>query len=137
MADLKSFASAINRLWTALDDGLQRGLKKAATAINDAAEDNLRGAKTAPAWSYPVPARTGNLLRSQGMDATETNAAYIFNTATYAAAIHSGRIASWAGRGKHKILYGDARAYLDDAVKAHPPEMVIGKEIGEVIQAWA
>lgn len=137
MADMKQLGDDLQRLWAALDAGLHKGFKRAALAINTAAEDNLRGAKTAPAWSYPVPARTGNLLGSQNYKVEPGLVAYVFNNATYAGAVHSGRMSSWAGRGKHRIIYGDARPFLDDAVKDNPPELPIRTEIGKVIAAWA
>lgn len=121
-----------------LDAALNRGMKKAATGVNRAAIKNLSGSRKAEPWTYPVPVRTpGGLRANQGMQIDSPTTAYVFNTAAYAGAIHSGYVSSWAGRGKHKMVFHKPRAFLDDAVASEQPLMVIQREVETELQAWA
>lgn len=70
--------------------GVNRGLFKATHKVNRAALTFLGGDKNAPAGSFPIPNRTGNLFRGQGA-AVNGNAGYVFNTASYAEKIHQDR----------------------------------------------
>lgn len=122
----------------ALDAALSRGMKKAATAVNRAAIKNLSGSRKAEPWTYPVPVRTpGGLRGNQAMQIESPTTAYVFNTATYAGAIHSGYVSSWAGRGKHRMVFHKPRPFLDDAVASEQPLMVIQREVEAELQAWA
>jgi hypothetical protein len=125
-------------LVNALTAALSRGMKKAATAVNRAAIKNLSGSRKAAPWTYPVPVRTpGGLRANQGMQIESPTVAYIFNTAAYAAAIHSGYVSSWAGRGKHRMVFHKPRLFIDDAVESEQPLMVIQREVEGAIAAWA
>lgn len=127
----------VQALMQALTEALQRGLKKGATAVNDFTRANLSGTRTAAPWSYPVPRRSGNLLRRQQMKVMDTNTAYVFNDAEYAAAIHNGYVSEWAGRGKHRMrMKGEPRPYLDDGAERAQPLMVIQREVEGELQAW-
>jgi hypothetical protein len=124
-------------LVAALDAGLRRGLTAAVKAVNTAVRANLNGSRSAPPWSYPVPRRTGNLLRSQQQQVAYPTG-YVFNTATYAAAIHNGYVSEWAGQGKHRMrMKGDPRPFMDDGVETAQPLMVIQREVEGALQAWA
>lgn len=126
----------VQALMQGLTEALQRGLKLGATAVNDAARANLSGTRADPPWSYPVPRRKGNLLRRQQMKVMDTHTAYVFNDAEYAAAIHSGYVSEWAGRGKHRMRSRRPRPFLDDGAVSAQPLMVIQREVEGELQAW-
>lgn len=125
-------------LAAALSGGLRRGLARAVTLVNKAAIKNLSGSRKAAPWSYPVPVRTpGGLRANQHAEMAGALTGYVFNTAPYAGAIHSGYVSSWAGRGKHRMAFHKPRPFLDDAVDAEQPLMVIQREVEGVLRAWA
>lgn len=113
---------------------LSRGLARALALVDGAAQDNLSGAG-APG-SYPVPVRTGNLRRSQGMRLLSPTAGLVFNTARYAAAIHGGlQPVKHHGHGATATYTFESvapRAFLDDAVARVKPDEII---FGELLKA--
>lgn len=132
------FGAKVQAVIAALDAALISGVKKAAALTNRAAITNLSGSRKAEPWTYPVPVRTpGGLRANQQMQIESPTSAYVFNTAAYASAIHSGLVSQWAGRGKHRMVQQVARPFLDDAVETAQPLMVIQTEIVEALSAWA
>lgn len=127
---LRDFASAA---LAALD----RGLSLALVATNRATQKNLMGGAAAEPWSYPVPNRTSNLFTSQQQAKDTPTSGYVFNTAAYAGAIHSGYVSEWAGRGKHRMVQRLARPFLDDGVETAQPLMVIQNTFEKVLPQWA
>jgi hypothetical protein len=120
-----------------LNAQLSTSLNKAADGVNAIARRNLSGAKNAAPWSYPVPRRSGGLLLNQKTQRTTPAnpfTAYVFNLASYAAAVHSGVVNEWAGRGKtRKRIKAAGREFIDDAVAEFQPLMVIQRDIE---QGW-
>ena len=127
----------------AMDAGLRKLVRRAAISINSAAEDNLAGSNAAAPGSYPVPNRTGNLLRSQGWRVVNKYTGFVMNTAGYANAIHAGKSGTEDVGGhvrttdrvfKHKLagkiaykvgsykrkVNTESRPFLDDAVEETP-----------------
>lgn len=134
----REFGIKVQAVLAALDAALASGIKKAATAVNKAAIANLGGNRKAEPWSYPVPVRTPGGLRAQQKMQIETpTIAYVFNTAAYAGAIHSGYVSEWAGRGKHRMVQRPARPFLDNAVETAQPLMVIQRDIEGALSTWA
>ncbi len=116
---------------------LDRGVSLALVATNRAAQDNLSGGAGAAPWTYPVPNRSSNLLTSQQQNKDAPNSGYVFNTAAYAGAIHSGYVSEWAGRGKHRMRAAMPRPFLDDAVETAQPLMVIRNTFEKALPQWA
>lgn len=124
IADL--YRSRAGRWMVAVTAGLRRAL-----ALVDAQAQALLSGAGAP-WSYPVPVRTGNLRRHEGMRLLSPTSGMVFNTADYANAVHTGRVGQWAGRGKSVVVQRAARPFLDDALERVRPEDVV---IGELLRA--
>lgn len=132
------FGAKMQAVIAALDKALITGVRKAATLVNRRAIANLSGSRKAEPWTYPVPIRTpGGLRANQQMQIESPTSAYVFNTAAYAHAIHSGMVSEWAGRGKHRMVQRLARPFLDDAVETEQPLMVIQTQVEEALSAWA
>ena len=134
---LEDFPDKLRQLHAALDAGLAKRLKKATVMVNTYAENNLGGSNGAAPCTYPVPARTGNLRRSQQFKLVDPTFSMVFNTAAYAGAIHEGYVSRWAGRGKHVMASHARRPFMHDAVDKAAPDMVIANEISGVVSAWA
>lgn len=136
----RALAAKALQLVATLDRVLKEKLRTAADLTNRAALANLSGARSAAPWSYPVPVRTrGTGLRAnQRWQSPSPTVAYVFNSATYAAAVHDGIVSEWAGRGKHRIRVKAApRPFEDDAVRSVQPDMVIVRGIQEAVATWA
>jgi hypothetical protein len=134
----RDFGAKVRAVIAALDAALARGVMKAATLTSRRAIANLSGGRKAEPWTYPVPIRTpGGLRAQQQMQMESPTSAYVFNTAAYAGAISSGYVSSWAGRGKHIMVFHKPRLFIDDAVETEQPLMVIQNEVVEAIGAWA
>lgn len=102
-------ASRINRGLAAMDAALRTVLRNLAIRINRNAISNLAGSNSDAPGSYPVPNRTGNLMRGQGWQMASNNrAAFIFNDRPYARAVHEGQESS--------AKFG-RRPFLDDAAQ--------------------
>lgn len=90
---------------------LQRALRRLATLVHREADKRLSG--PAPAWSYPVPRRSGNLARGMASQASPIDAV-IENTAPHAWAVHSGVHPRWPSPpAKPRPFLGDAAAAVD------------------------
>lgn len=134
----QEFGAKVQAIIAALQAALPRGLAKAVTLVDNAAKANLSGSRKADPWTYPVPVRTpGGLRDNQHSEVSTPLSGVVFNTAAYAGAIHSGYGSEWAGRGKHRMTQRLARPFLDDAVAAANPTMVIQDEIQGALSAWA
>lgn len=124
-----------------LDKTAASGVNEAVQSVNAVARKNLAGAKRAAPWTYPVPRRSRNLFinqKAQTTTAASPFAGYVFNLAPYAAAIHSGYVSRWAGRGKHVMAFHAPREFIDDAVNTVNPLMVIQRKIEqEWLTQWA
>lgn len=132
-----TLSERMRSLVAALDASLRRGLTAAVRAVNTAVRANLNGARSDAPWSYPVPRRSGNLLRNQQQQVAFPTG-YVFNTATYAGAIHNGYVSEWAGKGQHRMrMKGAPRPYMDDGVETAQPFMVIQREVEGALHAWA
>jgi hypothetical protein len=119
-------AASVERKSAALAAGVQTGMRSALLAVEREAVKNLSGAGSAAAWSYPVPARTGNLKNNRVVSQPSPGVGIIAFGADYAWAIHSGLVSQWAGRGKSRRVQRTARPFADDAVtKADPAQYVI------------
>lgn len=106
------------------DAALAKGIRKAAIAVENEASDRLSGSGVA--FTYPVPVRTGHLRRSLGVKTSRTGGE-VFNTATYAFAVHEGKVGWWA-RGKVRrkgVRNVTRRPFLEDALKAADPGLII------------
>jgi hypothetical protein len=134
----QDFATKVRAIIAALDAAMKSGVAKAVTLTNNAAITLLGGSRKAEPWTYPVPIRTpGGLRANQHSEMTTPLSGVVFNTSAYAGAIHSGNVSEWAGRGKHRMVQRLARPFMDDAVDAAKPLMVIQTEIEGALQAWA
>lgn len=132
------FGQKVQAVLAALDKALAAGLKRAVTTTNKAAIANLGGSRKAEPWTYPVPVRTPGGLRAQQQSQIESpTSGYVFNTADYARAIHTGYVNEWAGRGKTRMVQRLARPFLDDAVETAQPLMVIQASVEGALQSWA
>ncbi|MDY6981162.1 MAG: hypothetical protein SV201_14905 [Pseudomonadota bacterium] len=109
-----SLAKRYKRRAQALGGALVKGLRRAASAVNREQIKNLSGSNSAEPGSYPVPNRSGNLMRDANwaVDAGASPAGYVFNTAEYANAIHTGEMETPQGV-KYAVR---PRPFLDDAV---------------------
>lgn len=122
-------AAVYRRIRATLDASLDRGMTMALLAVERAQVKNLSGGG-AP-FSYPVPVRTGNLRRSAGHSRESLTSGYVFNTAAYAGAVHSGHVSEWTGRGEHRTVDRTARPFLTDAVEQSKPSMIVQAEISK------
>ncbi len=94
----------------ALERAVARGLRDALMLMENQQVENLTGPGTAPAGSYPVPVRTGNLRRSAYSRARNLSGE-VGNTAAYATKIH------------------DDRPFLDEAVASVDADSVIRRRM--------
>jgi hypothetical protein len=117
-------AAAVAKKAAALGPAVQRGTRSALLAVEGAAVKNLSGSNDAAPWTYPVPARTGNLKNARGI-AQEGGTGIITFFADYAWAIHSGRVMQFAGRSHARLVQRAPRPFADDAVKSAHPETYI------------
>lgn len=99
------YRQRINRLNAALKRGLNRG----ARAVDAEQVKNLSG--SGPAGSYPVPVRKGTLRGGHGWAVQSHRRGAVFNTTTYAMAIHRDR------------------PFLDDAAKAVDVTAMVADEV--------
>lgn len=109
-----SLAGRYKRRAQALHGALVKGLRRAASLVNRKQIENLSGSNSAAPGSYPVPNRTGNLMRGANwaVDPGVNPVGYVFNTAEYANAIHTGEMETRQG-----VRYAvRPRPFLDDAV---------------------
>lgn len=110
----------------ALAEAVRTGTTDALLAVEAAAVKNLSGSNAAEPWTYPVPARTGNLKNARTVKQEPTGVGIIAFLADYAWAIHSGKVNQWAGRGKTRRVQRIARPFADDAIKtAKPTDYII------------
>jgi hypothetical protein len=123
-------ATQYRTLAARLSAALQRGLLKAMSAVEAAAQKLLSGGG-AP-FSYPVPVRTGNLRSSLGDEQLSPTAVEVFDTADYARAVHEGVFSEWAGRGKTKIVQRQDRPFLTDALQSAQPTDIVVAELETV-----
>lgn len=117
---ITSNASSIANQWgkrrKALTAAALRGMRKAVSAVEREQVVNLSGSNSAAPGSYPpVPNRTGNLFRSAGSAVKSARSAIVFNSASYAAAVHKDR------------------PFLDDAVETAQPGVVYMAEVSRAI----
>lgn len=103
-----------------MDNALRRGITKIAAAIDKGQTENLRGSNAAAPGTYPVPARSGNLLQSHFFEVEKHNLAFVGNIAKHAIDVHEGL----GGNRKH-----GRRAFLDDAVETVDPQELLAIEI--------
>lgn len=118
-------AASIERKMRAMPAAVQQGTRSGLLAVEAEAVKNLSGSNDAAPWSYPVPARTGNLKNARGVDQPTPSTGIITFFADYAWAIHSGHVTEFAGRGKTREVTRVARPFADDAVKAAHPEAYV------------
>lgn len=80
-----------------LDTGEARGIKRWAVTVNRKQIKNLDASNLAPPGTFPVPNRSGTLMR--GADERHfSRYAVVVNTTEYSAAIHSGELTTRDGR---------------------------------------
>lgn len=118
-------ASDMQRRVAAFDAVVQKAVAKAAFAIEEAATKNLSGSGEAEPYSYPVPARSGNLRSSMNVEQPASVMAIVFNNAAYAWAVHTGDVnelrSHYAGDGEDTMVVSRRpREFLDDAVRSTP-----------------
>jgi phage gpG-like protein len=96
------------RTW---DDRVKDGLRRIVTKVDREQVKNLSGSNADAPGSYPVPDRTGTLLRGHFSDVKSSRLALVGNTTEYALAIHSGNMTT-----KNGVQYAlRPRPFLQDA----------------------
>lgn len=120
-----TIAKHFRRKVQAMRQAVRKGVRNAAIKINRKQIDFLSGNNNAAPGSYPVPNRTGNLMRSAGW-AIEPVApiAYVFNTAGYAVDIHEGT----GGSERYQ-----RRPFIDDAAEQVAVIDVMSQPIREAL----
>ena len=119
-------AAAIAARGPAFGNAVAIGIRAVTQAVHSAAVANLTG--SGAAYSYPVPVRKGQLRRSMGTQSERTEG-FVFNTAAYANAVHTGNVHQWNGMVKQS-----ARPFLDDAVETVDVLGLMAAEIKKVLQ---
>ncbi|HZP85862.1 MAG TPA: hypothetical protein VFB54_03515 [Burkholderiales bacterium] len=128
-------AAALEAKSAALERSVSVGMSNALAATDREAVKLLSGSNGASPWSYPVPARTGNLRSARDVSQPSPGVGVIAFLADYAYAIYTGVVSQWAGRGKTRIVQRVARPFADDAVaNARPSDYVIDA-VEEVLRA--
>lgn len=124
-----------------LNTSVSTHLNRAVDAVNTLALRYVSGARNAKPWTFPVPRRSGGLRLNQKAQRTTPASpftAYVFNLAPYAAAVHSGVVNEWAGRGKTRTTQVIARPFLEKAVDEVDPLYVVQSGITrEWLTQWA
>lgn len=123
----------IQRKADALAGAVSSGMRSALLATEAAAVKLLSGSNGAAPWSYPVPARTGNLKNARLVSQPSPGVGVIAFFADYAWAIHSGVVNQWAGRGKTRQAQRTPRPFADDAVRQANPASYLFSAVGRVL----
>ncbi|MDR3389927.1 MAG: hypothetical protein P4L92_23060 [Rudaea sp.] len=116
-----------------LSAAVATSMRSALLAVEAEAVKNLSGSGSAAAYSYPVPARTGNLKNDRVVSQPSAYLGIIAFLADYAWAVHSGIVTEFAGRGKTRKVQRPARPFADDAVKAAQPSNYIFDAVERVM----
>lgn len=124
MTSIRTNATQLAREWgrrrREMDAALLKNMTRAAAAVDKAQVKNLSGHKGAAPGTYPVPNRTGNLMKSHFFQVNSNHEAYVGNTAAYALPVHQGESAGRSGG------FINPRPFLDDAVQTvKPTEMIM------------
>lgn len=106
-----------------LERALRRAWRKIGIEIDRKQADNLRGGE-APG-DYPVPVRTGDLLRERFFDARRADYLIVGNKSAHAVSVHK-------GLGPNTPY--DPREFLTDAINDVPALEILRNEIKT---AWA
>jgi hypothetical protein len=113
--DTKELQTALGASRAQLTPALSRFFQRVAVLVERGGAKNLAGAG-APG-SYPIPIRTGDLLRGQGSESSPRHAE-IFNTAIHADAQQAG----YFPYGNRALTPIPPRPFNRDAAKAAPIE---------------
>ncbi|MBD3609377.1 MAG: hypothetical protein HUJ30_02405 [Gammaproteobacteria bacterium] len=84
-------AKRVGRIAKRWDLAALRGLRRIATKVDEKQVENLSGSNSAEPGSYPVPNRTGNLMRGRFFKVPSPSLAFVGNTTVYAPVIHRER----------------------------------------------
>lgn len=126
-------AANIQRKADGLSAAVRDGMTDALNAIEREAVKNLSGDLNAKPYSYPVPARSGNLKNNRIVSQPSPGVGIIAFNAAYAWAVHSGHVTQWAGRGKTRQVDRTPRPFADDAIKAANPAAIVIEHVREAM----
>jgi hypothetical protein len=126
-------AASVRAKRDALPGAVERGMRSALLAVENAAVKNLSGGGVP--YSYPVPVRTGNLRGARTVQQPSPGIGIISFTADYAMAVHSGVVTEFAGRGKTRKVQRTARPFAQDAVDSVDVAGLIIEPVSEVLAA--